>query len=65
MKQDPYLKDIPISGIGGIETWEDCAEFIALGCTNLQFTTSIMQYGYRIVEGHDKRLVYLDGGKGL
>lgn len=50
MKQDPVLKDIPISGIGGIETWEDCAEFIALGCTNLQFTTSIMQYGYRIVE---------------
>ena len=50
MKQDPVLKDVPISGIGGIETWEDCAEFIALGCTNLQFTTSIMQYGYRIVE---------------
>ena len=50
MKQDPYLKDIPISGMGGIETWEDCAEFISLGCTNLQFTTSIMQYGYRIVE---------------
>ena len=50
MKQDPLLKDIPVSGIGGIETWEDCAEFILLGCTNLQFTTSIMQYGYRIVE---------------
>ncbi len=50
MKQDPVLKDIPISGIGGIETWEDCAEFLLLGCTNLQFTTSIMQYGYRIVE---------------
>ncbi len=50
MKQDDLLKDIPISGIGGIETWEDCAEFILLGCTNLQFTTSIMQYGYRIVE---------------
>ncbi len=50
MKQDPMLKDIPISGIGGIETWEDCAEFILLGCTNLQFTTSVMQYGYRIVE---------------
>ena len=50
MKQDPYLKDTPISGMGGIETWEDCAEFIALGCTNLQFTTAIMQYGYRIVE---------------
>ena len=50
MKQDPELKDVPISGIGGIETWEDCAEFLLMGCTNLQFTTSIMQYGYRIVE---------------
>ena len=50
MKQDPFLKDIPISGIGGIETWEDCAEFISLGCTNLQFTTSVMQYGFRVVE---------------
>ncbi len=50
MKQDEVLKDIPISGIGGIETWEDCAEFLLLGCTNLQFTTSVMQYGFRIVE---------------
>jgi len=50
MKTDPELKDVPISGIGGIETWEDCAEFLLLGCTNLQVTTAIMQYGYRIVE---------------
>lgn len=50
MKQDETLKNIPISGIGGIETWEDCAEFLLLGCTNLQFTTSVMQYGFRIVE---------------
>jgi dihydropyrimidine dehydrogenase (NAD+) subunit PreA len=48
--QDPELKDIPLSGIGGIETWVDCAEFLLLGCRNLQFTTSIMQYGFRIVE---------------
>lgn len=44
------LKNVPISGIGGIETWEDCIEFILLGSSNLQVTTSIMQYGYRIVE---------------
>jgi dihydropyrimidine dehydrogenase (NAD+) subunit PreA len=50
LKQDPMLKDIPLSGIGGIETWEDAAEFILLGATNLQVTTAIMQYGYRIVE---------------
>ena len=50
MKTNPKLKDVEISGIGGIETWEDAAEFILLGCKNLQVTTGIMQYGYRIVE---------------
>lgn len=50
MKTNPKLKDAEISGIGGIETWEDAAEFILLGCKNLQITTAIMQYGYRIVE---------------
>lgn len=50
MKTNPRLKDVEISGIGGIETWEDAAEFILLGCRNLQVTTAIMQYGYRIVE---------------
>ena len=39
-----------MSGIGGIETWRDGAEFLAVGCRNLQVTTAIMQYGYRIVE---------------
>lgn len=48
--QDPELKGVPISGMGGIETWEDAAEFLMLGASNLQFTTSVMQYGYRIVE---------------
>lgn len=50
MKQDPELADAPISAMGGIETWEDAAEFLMLGAENLQFTTSVMQYGYRIVE---------------
>lgn len=44
------LKGRDISGIGGIETWRDAAEFLALGCRNVQVTTAIMQYGYRIVE---------------
>ena len=50
MRMNPKLKDVELSGIGGIETWEDAAEFILLGCKNLQVTTGIMQYGYRIVE---------------
>ncbi|MFA6796571.1 MAG: NAD-dependent dihydropyrimidine dehydrogenase subunit PreA [Bacilli bacterium] len=50
MRMNEKLKNVPISGIGGIETWEDALEFILLGSSNLQVTTSIMQYGYRVVE---------------
>ncbi|ADY55683.1 dihydroorotate oxidase B, catalytic subunit [Syntrophobotulus glycolicus DSM 8271] len=50
MKKHPKLKECPISGMGGIETWRDAAEFIAMGCANVQITTSVMQYGYRIIE---------------
>jgi dihydropyrimidine dehydrogenase (NAD+) subunit PreA len=50
MKKHPDLADVPISGMGGIETWRDAAEFLSLGCTNLQITTAVMQYGYRIIE---------------
>ncbi|BFK81010.1 NAD-dependent dihydropyrimidine dehydrogenase subunit PreA [Clostridium baratii] len=50
LSKNEKLKGIPISGIGGIETWEDALEFILLGASNLQVTTGIMQYGYRIVE---------------
>jgi dihydropyrimidine dehydrogenase (NAD+) subunit PreA len=41
---------LPVSGIGGIETWRDAAMFLLLGATNLQVTTAVMHYGYRIVE---------------
>lgn len=44
------IPGVPVSGIGGIETWEDAAEFLLLGATTLQITTAVMQYGYRIVE---------------
>ncbi|MBL8860297.1 MAG: NAD-dependent dihydropyrimidine dehydrogenase subunit PreA [Planctomycetes bacterium] len=41
---------VPISGIGGISTWRDAAEFMALGATNVQVCTAVMHHGYRIVE---------------
>lgn len=50
LMHDPILKNIPITGMGGIETWRDAVEFLLLGARNLQVTTAIMQYGYRIVE---------------
>ncbi len=41
---------LPISGIGGISTWKDAAEFIAMGATSVQVCTAVMHHGYRIVE---------------
>jgi len=41
---------IPISGIGGIETWQDAAEFLLLGATNVQVCTAVMHHGFRIIE---------------
>ncbi|MEH6835505.1 MULTISPECIES: NAD-dependent dihydropyrimidine dehydrogenase subunit PreA [Falsihalocynthiibacter] len=41
---------LPISGIGGITTWRDAAEFMALGAGNVQVCTAVMTYGFKIVE---------------
>ncbi|UCF93094.1 MAG: NAD-dependent dihydropyrimidine dehydrogenase subunit PreA [Desulfobacterales bacterium] len=41
---------LPLSGIGGIETWIDVLEYMLLGASTIQVTTGIMHYGYRIVE---------------
>jgi dihydropyrimidine dehydrogenase (NAD+) subunit PreA len=50
LAQDAELKTAELSGIGGIETWRDALEFLLVGCRNIQVTTAVMQYGYRIVE---------------
>ncbi len=42
--------DLPIGGIGGIETWRDAAEFIALGATTVQICTAVMHHGFRIID---------------
>ncbi|MCI9595799.1 MAG: NAD-dependent dihydropyrimidine dehydrogenase subunit PreA [Firmicutes bacterium] len=50
MAQYPGLKDVPISGVGGVYTWEDALDFLLLGARNVQICTSVMEYGYRILE---------------
>lgn len=65
LAKEPKLKNVPISGIGGIETWEDALEFILLGAANLQVTTAIMQYGYRIVEDMISGIQYYMEEKGV
>ncbi|HEX7003546.1 MAG TPA: NAD-dependent dihydropyrimidine dehydrogenase subunit PreA [Trueperaceae bacterium] len=41
---------LPVSGMGGIQTWRDAAEFLLLGATSLQVCTAVMHYGFRIIE---------------
>lgn len=48
--RDAETRGLPISGIGGIETWRDAAEYIALGCGTVQVCTAVMTYGFKIVE---------------
>ena len=50
ISRDPECAGIPISGIGGIETWRDAAEFGALGCGTMQVCTAAMHYGFNIVD---------------
>ncbi len=46
---DPEV-GLPVSGIGGISSWREAAEFLLLGCGTVQVCTAAMHYGYRIVE---------------
>jgi dihydropyrimidine dehydrogenase (NAD+) subunit PreA len=46
----PQTRGLPMSGIGGIETWRDAAEFMALGCATVQVCTATMLYGFKIVQ---------------
>ncbi len=62
---DPELEDLAISGIGGIATWRDAAEFILLGATTVQVCTAVMHWGYRIVEGMIDGLSHYLDGKGM
>ncbi|XTZ37362.1 NAD-dependent dihydropyrimidine dehydrogenase subunit PreA [Salmonella enterica] len=47
--RDAPMRGLPISGIGGISTWRDAAEFIALGCGTVQVCTAAMVHGFQIV----------------
>ena len=46
---DPEI-GLPISGIGGIQAWQDAVEHLLLGAYSVQVCTAAMHYGFRIVE---------------
>ena len=48
--RDRETHGLPISGIGGVTTWRDAVEYMALGAGNVQVCTAAMTYGFRIVQ---------------
>ncbi len=48
--RDPLTAGLPISGIGGVGTWRDALDYIALGAGNVQVCTAAMVYGFKIVQ---------------
>ncbi len=48
--RSPVTRGMPISGIGGVTTWRDAAEFMALGAGNVQVCTAAMTYGFKVVQ---------------
>ncbi|HRJ72717.1 MAG TPA: NAD-dependent dihydropyrimidine dehydrogenase subunit PreA [Terrimicrobiaceae bacterium] len=60
-------KDFPgrsLSGMGGVETGEDAAEFILLGSDTVQVCTGVMKFGYGMVKPLcDQLLGFMDRHK--
>ncbi|KAK9996678.1 hypothetical protein SO802_021364 [Lithocarpus litseifolius] len=50
MKSEFGDKDFSLSGIGGVETGSDAAEFILLGANTVQVCTGVMMHGYGLVK---------------
>ena len=42
--------DIPLAGCGGISSWRDAAEYMAVGACIVQVCTAVMWNGYEIIE---------------
>ena len=41
---------LPVSGLGGLSTWQDAVEFMAVGSGTLQVGTAVMWHGFGIIE---------------
>jgi dihydropyrimidine dehydrogenase (NAD+) subunit PreA len=42
--------DLPVSGLGGLNTWRDAVEFMAVGASTVQICTAVMWQGYGIID---------------
>ncbi|XP_058078831.1 dihydropyrimidine dehydrogenase (NADP(+)), chloroplastic [Magnolia sinica] len=50
MKSEFNMDEYSLSGIGGVETGGDAAEFILLGANTVQVCTGVMMHGYGVVK---------------
>lgn len=41
---------LPVSGLGGLSTWQDVVEIMAVGASTVQVCTAVMWKGYYIIE---------------
>ena len=48
--RDPQTAGLPISGIGGVGSWRDALDYIALGAGTVQVCTAAMVHGFKIVQ---------------
>ena len=42
--------ELPVSGLGGLNTWRDALEFMTVGASTVQICTAVMWQGYGIIE---------------
>ena len=57
--------DIPICGIGGIDSWSSAAEYIMLGCSTVQLCSAVMWKGFHIAKIINEGLVNFMERKGF
>jgi dihydropyrimidine dehydrogenase (NAD+) subunit PreA len=62
--RNPDTQGLPMSAIGGIATWRDAAEFMALSAGTVQVCTAAMHYGFKIVDDMIDGLSNWMDGKG-
>jgi dihydropyrimidine dehydrogenase (NAD+) subunit PreA len=62
--RDRETAGLPISAIGGVATWRDAAEFMALSAGTVQVCTAAMHYGFKIVDDMIDGLSNWMDGKG-
>jgi dihydropyrimidine dehydrogenase (NAD+) subunit PreA len=62
--RDAATRGLPLSGIGGVGSWRDAAEYIALGCGTVQVCTAAMVYGFKIVQDMVDGLANFMDGQG-